>query len=699
MVRRNVSITLASLAALSTLPVCAHAGPGSQPDPLDIVVVTAVREVLDAERALTPGKVTTVDGSEQFRRTVDNMADLMRYVPGAWMQSASGASGVFMSSRGSNLDATNYDNNGIKLLQDGLPVTAADGNNHNRFLDAVAAQYVTFAHGANALTYGASTLGGAIDFTTPTARTTDPMALFLSGASFGRINGRAAMGGVAGDLDGIATVDYVQADGYRVHSHQRRASLYTNGAYQWNTGVSTRLFVTWIDSEEQMPGSLTQAEFEEDPRQAAPSAVTGNFQWNVETVRIAQKTTWTIGTDGALDFGLSWEHQSLYHPIVDRIMVDFDGSGPAPPVEVFSLLVDMDQDIGGANLRYQRQAGSHALLFGANYSESTARGGNYRNLNGKPNGLRESVDNSAGSLELFAMDRWAVGPGWTLVYGAQFVDADREVKVTNATSGAIRNPQGNYSSLNPRVGVLYATGDSAELYANASRVFEPPTNYELEDDVRGNSTPLDAMHGTSYEVGWRGRTGSAGVVEWNWDFAAYYAAIRDEILSVDNPAAPGTSLATNIDRTTHAGFEGLVGVRVPMGTTSWLEPLLSVTLNDFSFDSDPSWGNNHLPVAPRYFARGEVMVRHGALRIGPTFEFVGRRHADFANGTELGSYGLLGLRGSYSADRWEAFAEIRNLLDRDYVANVTAVNEASADSRILTPGSPLSAAAGVRVSF
>ena len=49
-----------------------------------------------------------------------------------WIESSSGTDEVFFSSRGSNLHATNYDGNGMKLLQDGLPVTTADGSNHNR---------------------------------------------------------------------------------------------------------------------------------------------------------------------------------------------------------------------------------------------------------------------------------------------------------------------------------------------------------------------------------------------------------------------------------------------------------------------------------------------------------------------------------------------------------------------------------------
>ena len=55
---------------------------------------------------------------------------------------------------------------------------------------------------------------------------------------------------------------------------------------------------------------------------------------------------------------------------------------------------------------------------------------------------------------------------------------------------------------------------------------------------------------------------------WRWDVAAYYAQVRDEILSVDDPAAPGNSLTTNIDRTTHAGLEALLGASFAVAAAS-----------------------------------------------------------------------------------------------------------------------------------
>ena len=96
----------------------------------DTIVVTGSEAALAAaaaEIALTPGGATTVDLADLAERNVGSLADALRYVPGVFIESDAGNDGIFFSSRGSNLDATDYDMNGIKLLQDGLPVTTADG--------------------------------------------------------------------------------------------------------------------------------------------------------------------------------------------------------------------------------------------------------------------------------------------------------------------------------------------------------------------------------------------------------------------------------------------------------------------------------------------------------------------------------------------------------------------------------------------
>ncbi|AVP97270.1 TonB-dependent receptor [Ahniella affigens] len=671
---------------------------------LDAIEVRADR--LDAaalERAKTPGAVTIVDGESFHERQVNNTSDALRYVPGLWTDSAYGGDAVFLSSRGSNLDATDYDTNGIKLLQDGLPVTTADGNNHNRFLDPLAARQAVIARGANALTYGASNLGGAIDFLTPTARNSSTRQVFVNAGSFGHINGRATLGGVADDFDGLVTLDAKARDGYRDHSRQTRESLFANAGWQLGDDVEVRVFATHVNSDEELAGALTRAQAEADPNQANPSALTGNFQLNVTTNRFASKAMWDIDASSRLEVGLSYEDQSLYHPIVDKILVDFDGSGPNPPVEVFSLLKNTDQKNLGGMLRYNVRAGDHDLLAGLNLGDTREDGGNYRNDGGRRNGLTGIIDNDSDSAELFLLDRWTVAPDWTLVYGAQGVLAGRDVSTTDVASGNERNPAEDYSAINPRIGVLHGLGAGSELFASVSRLFEAPTTFEIEDDVRGNGDALDPMRGVVYEVGVRGASSAAiDTARWHWDVSVYYAQIDDEILSVDDPAAPGTSLSTNVDRTIHAGVEALVGGSIPIGTTGVhrIDPLVSATFNQFSFDNDALYADNDLPAAPDYVIRSELMYRHaGGFYIGPTLDLVGERYADFANSYRVDSYTLLGLRAGFSAERWDVYGELRNLLDEDYIATMSVRNRAFESDAILQPGAPRAVFVGLRYQF
>ncbi len=695
---------LAVAIAVLCSPLSAHASPQSSPAKLDAVEVRAApADSPERERAKTPGAVTIVDGEDFYERAVSNTSDALRYVPGIWTDSAYGGDAVFISSRGSNLDATDYDTNGIKLLQDGLPVTTADGNNHNRFIDPLSSRYTVVARGANALTYGASTLGGAIDFISMTARNSPLRQISLAGGSDGHLSGRLTLGGESGNVDGMLSIDSKQRDGFREHSKQDRQSLYANGGLLLSPGFSVRFFATHVDSKEELAGALSRAQVDADPFQANPSAITGNFQLNVRSDRFATKALWDINADSNLEIGLSYEEQSLYHPIVDKILVDFDGGGPNPPVEVFSLLKNTEQKNLGGMVRYSYRFGNHDLLAGLNFADTVEEGGNYRNDGGRRNGLTGIIDNHSDNTELFLLDRWAIAPSWTLVYGAQGVRTGRNLRTTDVASGSVRNPQDDYSSLNPRLGLIHSLSANNEWFASVSRLYEAPTTFEIEDDQRGGGATLDAMRGLVSEIGVRGMsTQSLGVPRWHWDLSIYYAQIDDEILSVDDPDAPGTSLSANVDATIHAGVEALVGGSIPFGTNDAhrIEPLISASLNRFSFDGDATYGNNDLPAAPEYAFRGELIYRHvSGFHIGPTFDFIGERFADFSNTYRVEAYNLVGLRTGFTTDHWEVFGELRNLLDERYIATMSVRDRAATDAAILQPGALRSAYVGVRYQF
>jgi iron complex outermembrane receptor protein len=643
---------------------------------------------LQREQALTPGAVTLVDTQTLNERNVVSIGDMLRYVPGIWTATGATGDATFLSSRGSNLDATNFDGNGVKLMIDGLPVTAADGNNHNSFIDPMAARYAVIARGANALTYGASTLGGAIDFISPTARNTNNQ-ISLSGGSHGTVQSRITGGVVAGDKDALVTVEQRSYDGFRDHQEQQRGSVYANTGWQISDTVENRFYFSYTDNDQELAGSLNKAQFDEDPYQAGEDNERGNFLKNVETWRVANRTRWQLSDTSNLVVGFSFEDQSLYHPIVG-------GADPG-----FSLLIDNDQTTFGTTVRFDKQMGNHDLLLGLNYGQTWVKGGNYTHSGGIRDALTTKVDNKADNLEIFVMDRWHFAERWTLVYGAQAVTGSREVDNVNVSSGAQRNPNDTYESFNPRLGVIYQVADRSELFANVSKLYEAPTLYELEDEVQANNDTLDAMQGVVGEVGTRGVAPFGQDNEWNWEVAVYYAQIEDEILSVEKPGAPGTSQVTNVEDTIHAGVEALFGASFALGDGQHrIEPLLSLTYNDFTFDNDPVYGDNQLPVAPDFFIKGEIMYRHAnGFFAGPTFDIVDDRFADFENSYEVDGYELVGLRTGVTRDAWEVYLEGRNLTDEAYVANLTVRNDANINDALLQAGEPRSVFAGIRFDF
>lgn len=685
---RLCRVAMLSSFGISTAALADHGSPVILED-MEVItdsVAPAAPQYSDAlnEMRLTPGGVSLIDMERVKEGQVSSLADMLRYAPGVFAVSRTGNDGLFFSSRGSNLDTRDFSMNGIRLLQDGLPVTAADGNNHNRIIDPLSARYASVARGANAMKYGASTLGGAIDFISPTAYDLSPLTTSVNAGSHGQRHITLTGAQVFDNgMDGVLTLENKQWRGYRQQNRQRREGLYGNFGAQLTDNIGTRFYVTRLQDNIELPGALTREQFRANPRQANPSAIPGDFQRDVDTTRFANKTTWQIDSNRRLEAGIAYERQQLFHPIV---------FGP-----FFSLLIDNEQRDVSSMLRYHHRVGDHQWLFGMNYGVNSVRGGQYANDEGRRGFQRTRVRNDADTLELFVLDRWQFAPQWTLVAGAQFVNAGRETKSTAVATGVVTNPSDRYRSINPTLGLIHALTSEVSLYGNISRLYEPPTNYQLEDQTGQPGKALKAMKGEVVEIGSRGHHDLSKQLSWDWDVSLYYARIRDEILSVENPDQPGTEISSNVDKTVHAGIEAFISANWALdeqGIHS-LTPVLNMTFNHFRFRSDDQWGNNRLPAAPRYFARGELLYRHqNGFYAGPTIDRVGQRYADFANDYRLSSYTLFGLKAGWANENLSIFAEARNLRDRDHVSSHSVRTRATENDAILNAGEPRSVYVG-----
>ena len=151
----------------------------------------------------TPGGVEVVPASRYLDGRATTMKDMLDYTPGVWVQSKYGQEDSKLVIRGSGL-SRNFHLRGVRLLQDGSPINLADGSGDFHEIDPLAQQYVEVYKGANALRYGAATLGGAINFVSPTGRSNPGYAARFYGGSYQTFGEQAIAGG--GDAERVVAV-------------------------------------------------------------------------------------------------------------------------------------------------------------------------------------------------------------------------------------------------------------------------------------------------------------------------------------------------------------------------------------------------------------------------------------------------------------------------------------------------------------
>ena len=177
------------------------ANQGATPGALTVLTIQqAYREM-----SQTPGGIALVPAEAYKYSTVANtIKDILDYVPGVFAQPKWGDD-TRLSIRGSGL-SRNFHLRGIQLYMDGIPINTSDGYGDFQEIDPTAYKYIEVFKGGNALRFGANSLGGAINFVTPTGRDPFVNGVSIDAGGFGfRRQLQANAGGTNGPWDGFIT--------------------------------------------------------------------------------------------------------------------------------------------------------------------------------------------------------------------------------------------------------------------------------------------------------------------------------------------------------------------------------------------------------------------------------------------------------------------------------------------------------------
>jgi len=644
---------------------------------IEIIGTPAERSstILDLDAALreigrTPGGVNIIDMDALRGGRLGNVQDVLGFSPGVLVQPRFGADESRLSIRGSGLQRT-FHLRGIRLLQDGVPLNLADGGGDFQSIDGLATRYVEVFRGANALQYGGTTLGGAINFVSPVAGATPMVQLRSEIGSFDYQRFQATAAGTLGRFDGFLSLTHAAQTGYREQSEQSTQRLFGHLGYHFSRRLETRFFIQYTDTDSELPGTLSKAQLRENPKQANAGNVAGQQARDFSLFRLSNKTTWYVGEVSRLEFTSFYAHKDLFHPI-------------------FQLLEQKSDDFGGGiRLIDERPWLGRENIFtaGINIHAGYTDDDRFVNVGGQRGNRTAERELTAINYEFFAEEQHYVTERLALVLGAQFTIAKRDMDDLIGTTSFDES----YRAFSPKFGARFELTEDIQLFGNVSRSFEPPSFGELTGGQV--VSVVSDQTATTLEFGTRGSNDSWAM---EWDFAWYYSWVDDELLSLAD--AQGNPLGTiSADKTTRHGLElGLVnrfGIAELRQVYLW---------NNFRFDGDAAFGNNRLAGVPEHFYRADLQLDLGhGFYAGPNLEWVpADYYVDHANTLKSDGYAIFGAKVGYRGEGGLSFfIDGRNLFNKKYAATTGVIANANGqDQAQFLPGDGRSLFVGLQWS-
>ncbi|UCV00941.1 TonB-dependent receptor [Acidovorax radicis] len=655
---------------------------------------------VEAERARlarVPGGTNLIEPQQQSR--LATLRDALDYQPGIVIQDFFGGTDQpRLSIRGSGIQS-NPVNRGVLLLQDGLPLNEADGSFIIGLLEPRNAALISARRGANALTPGATTLGGELDFVSLTGAQERGRVRAETG-SYGRQALQASVGGVGERFDSRISASSDRFDGYRHHSASSRDSVQANLGFQGDGSFENRTYLSWADLSFQVPSVVPKDRIASNPRGVMGDGATAQDQLlNVykrdprraaDQMRLANRSRW--GSDTLRqEVGVYWQDtDDLFNNQTNYTVTHSRTAGAQ----------------WQASGRPAGEQGAWGWRTGVSWAHSEMQRDLYATspVNGQRLQRFGSYDLDASNLQALAALDWRVVPDWTVVGSVQWSHLTRDAA---SRTSAVRADQ-DWAFATPKVGVNWAATPTTRLWANLSRSHEAPTFWEIVSATVAPNSPATAQaelvrlkmqRATTFELGGAGRWGE-GAHALNWTAAVYRSVLADELISTTDANGIKVGTYNYAGGTRHQGVElGLSGSQ-RMGVGA-LDYRASWTYSDFRFRGG-EYAGKQIAGVPRQLINAEVLYRIGAWRFGPNVRWMPvSTPTDHANtaGAEQDAYALLGLKLEWRDGPLALYLQADNVTDRRYASAYAIRNQATAAQPGYLQGLGRSFTAGLSYQF
>jgi iron complex outermembrane recepter protein len=658
-------------------------GVAARAEELSTVTVTATR--IASASFDVPAAITSVPAQQlQDQALGINLADDIGTVPGLLARNRNNyAQDQQISIRGIGANST-FGIRGVRIYQDGIPQTGADGQGQVSQFNLDSAASVEVLRGPFSALYGNSS-GGVIQIFTATGSEPDQLRTAAAYGSFGVWRAGLDASGADGPFNYNADFTHFSVDGYRPQSSADNESFNARLGYSASEHSRLALILNVVsrpDAED--PLGLTPTQFATNPYQAAPSALLFNTRKSLQQQQAG--LIWNLDLSDTQSLALMgyYGHRSILQFLSIPVAVQ------APPTSSGGV-VGLDRDFGGGDAHWawkSELAGMpFSLVAGVSYDRQNELRRGYNNYIGSTLGvqgaLRRDENDIIYDIDEYAQATWDVTPRWSLMAGVRHSDVNFSVEDHFVTSvNGDDSGSTTYSAGTPVAGVVFKVSPALNLYASYGRGFQTPLGSELAYRPDGGAGPnfdLAPARSVNTEFGAK----FALRPELTAEATLFQTLTQNEIVVDTNQG--GRSTYQNSGRTRRRGAEGALDwhladpwhlqLAYTYVDATYRDAYLTCTAAPCSVPSVLVPAGNRLPGVPKNDAFAALHYgREAGVQLALEGQLLSTVAVNDVNSVFASGYAVFGASVGWAAPftsgRWNAFVRVNNLFNRRYVGSV-----------------------------
>ena len=636
-------------------------------EPIEEVVITSTR--IENYGMEIPAAISLVSRDDvQLGRQSLGLDESLGRVPGLFFQDRYNfAQDLRIAIRGFGSRAA-FGIRGIKLFEDGIPLTLADGQSGVDDIDLGSTDRIEVIRGPSSSLYGAAS-GGIISLFSESGGGAPFLEANLGMGEYNQRKYQLKAGGGLGKLNYMINGSHLLFDGYRDLSEVEHTMLNSKFGYALDDSSSLTVLFNLVDSPiANDPGGLTLAAAAADPVQANPRNISSKAGESISQKRfgLVYKKAFNEEHSITLRNYYLWRDFQNFLPIGSHIPnVEHDG------------VVEFDRFFYGAGAQYNYDGAlaNWPTRFTAGVDMDIQSDDRQRYINNA--GIKGTLSfdqlEEAEAVGFYFRNELDFTEKLMLTFGGRYDIVDLSVDDRTLGNGD-QSSELSFEEFSPTVGLSFNIYPGLYLYGNYASSFETPTFTELANPTRslnvnlGGFNNVAAQTADSFEIGMKGSVFEDRVY---FDLAFFTMQVDDEITNISNQGSRG--FFENAD-TSRDGFEATVVADVLDGLR-WTS---AYTYSDFEFDrfqTTPAYVGNDLPGLPGQQFYTELSYTHpsGVYIIWDAL-YVDEIYVNNANSEKTGEYAVANIRAGYrhtlGGFEISPYVGINNMFDESYFGNI-----------------------------